>query len=294
MLPYPNQNQEIRPAAPDDLLRGLLALPFARSCPLGTGDTAGSVAREGEYALIGSGRGKLTVTAHNQYFLLSSGQAVLLRAAGSYTLQGVSDCSAFVVHLQGELAERLLAGLLQEDAAFFPKGGALVREAVLALLVLGEESGAVSGALASSHGYSLLVRLRSLPAGEQGEEAAVSPLVENAIAIIQEDFPFLEGLDDLAGRLEVSKAHLIRTFSRQTGISPARYIVRVRVEYAKLLLLDEDASITYVAEASGFANANYFAKVFRRETGMSPSEYLAAAPKKQEHPQMPQNRRLPW
>ena len=119
-------------------------------------------------------------------------------------------------------------------------------------------------------------------------------MVESAIAIIQEDFPFLEGLDDLAGRLEVSKAHLIRTFSRQTGISPARYIVRVRVEYAKLLLLDEDASITYVAEASGFANANYFAKVFRRETGMSPSEYLAAAPKKQEHPQMPQNRRLPW
>ena len=99
---------------------------------------------------------------------------------------------------------------------------------------------------------------------------------------------------ELAQRLEVSKAHLIRTFSRQTGISPARYIVRVRVEYAKLLLLDEDASITYVAEASGFANANYFAKVFRRETGMSPSEYLAAAPKKQEHPQMPQNRRLPW
>ncbi len=293
-MPPRLEKRTIQPTAPDETVRGLLALPFARSCPLGTGDTAGGVAREGEYALIGSGRGKLTVTAHNQYFLLSSGQAVLLRAAGSYTLQGVSDCSAFVVHLQGELAERLLAGLLQEDAAFFPKGGALVREAVLALLVLGEESGAVSGALASSHGYSLLVRLRSLPAGEQGEEAAVSPLVESAIAIIQEDFPFLEGLDDLAGRLEVSKAHLIRTFSRQTGISPARYIVRVRVEYAKLLLLDEDASITYVAEASGFANANYFAKVFRRETGMSPSEYLAAAPKKQEHPQMPQNRRLPW
>ncbi len=30
-----------------------------------------------------------------------------------------------------------------------------------------------------------------------------------------------------------------------------------------------------MAEASGFANANYFAKVFRRETGLSPSEYLA-------------------
>lgn len=293
MPPYPNQNLEIRPAAPDHLLRGLLALPFARCCPLGTGDTAGGTVREGEYALIASGRGKLTVTAHNQYFLLSAGQTVALRAVGSYTLQAVSDSTAFVCHLQGELADRLLAGLLREDAAFFPGGGAMVRETVLALHVLEEEGGAVSGALASSYGYSLLARLRSLPAGEPGENTAVSPLVESAIAIIQEDFPFLEGLDDLAGRLEVSKAHLIRTFSRQTGISPARYIVRVRVEYAKLLLLDEDASITYVAEASGFANANYFAKVFRRETGMSPSEYLAAAPRKKA-PQSLQNRRLPW
>ena len=85
-------------------------------------------------------------------------------------------------------------------------------------------------------------------------------------------------MDDLAGRLEISKAHLIRTFTRETGISPARYITRVRIEYAKLLLRDQDASVTYVAEASGFANANYFAKVFRRETGLSPSEYLEGAP----------------
>ena len=53
MLPYPNQNQEIRPAAPDDLLRGLLALPFARSCPLGTGDTAGG----GVQIILVDGRG---------------------------------------------------------------------------------------------------------------------------------------------------------------------------------------------------------------------------------------------
>ena len=113
--------------------------------------------------------------------------------------------------------------------------------------------------------------------------------MEGAIAIIQEDFPYLEGLDDLAGRLEVSKAHLIRSFVRETGISPARYITRVRIEYAKLLLRGEDASITYVAEASGFANANYFAKVFRRETGMSPSEYLESAPQREHRPRPPKN-----
>ena len=62
------------------------------------------------------------------------------------------------------------------------------------------------------------------------------------------------------------------------GVSPGKYITRVRIEYAKLLLRAPDTTIGYVAEASGFANANYFAKVFRRETGLSPSEYLESAP----------------
>ena len=83
-------------------------------------------------------------------------------------------------------------------------------------------------------------------------------------------------------------------FTRETGISPAKYITRVRVEYAKLLLQDEDTSIIYVAEASGFANANYFAKVFRRETGMSPSEYLESLPQRTGHRERRQDRHPVW
>ena len=148
--------------------------------------------------------------------------------------------------------------------------------------------------MAASYAYSLLRNRRRGPGRAAGEVAAVSHLVEGAIAIIQEDFPYLEGLDDLAGRLEISKAHLIRTFTRETGISPAKYITRVRVEYAKLLLQDEDTSIIYVAEASGFANANYFAKVFRRETGMSPSEYLESLPQRTGHRERRQDRHPVW
>ena len=89
-----NQTVEIRPATPDDAIRELLTLSWAQICPVSTGDSAGGCAREGEYAVIAAVKGKLTVTAHSQYALLSAGQAILLHAAGSYTLQGVSDSVA--------------------------------------------------------------------------------------------------------------------------------------------------------------------------------------------------------
>lgn len=195
-------------------------------------------------------------------------------------MQSVGDSVCMMVRLQGELPGRLLEGRLIDGTAFFPRGGAAVREAVLSLSVLEDEGAPVSGTSASAYAYTMLTNLLSGPSVmEGGEEGNLSPLVETAVGIIQEEFPFLEGLDELAQRLEVSKAHLIRTFTKKTGVSPGRYITHLRVEYAKLLLRGEDPSITYVAEASGFANANYFAKVFRRETGMSPSEYVESVPR---------------
>ena len=276
-----NEIREIRPAAPDGTIRRLLALTSASILPLEAGTQHAGPGGEGEFQLFAALRGSCTAGSHKQYALLKQGQALAIREAGPCSVQAISQCLCAAVRLQGELAERLLAGRMTDGAVIFSAGAAAVREAVLALAVREEEAPSVSGELASSYAYSLLLRLHSSPA-ELESGPALSPLVESAIAIIQEEFPFLEGLDELAQRLEVSKAHLGRSFAQSTGISPGKYITRVRVEYAKLLLQNRDASITYAAEASGFANANYFAKVFRKETGMSPSEYIEGAARRTE------------
>jgi AraC-like DNA-binding protein len=233
--------------------------------------------------MIAAVRGNLSVATHGKYVVLQPGQVLVLHEPGAYTVQAVADCLCMEVQVQGELADRLLLDLLEDDSVVFSRSASAVRETVMTLSVLEDEHPPVSGDTASAYAYSLLIKLREDHMRQQEEEDHLPPLVESAIAIIQEEFPFLEGLDELAERLEVSKAHLIRTFTKKTGISPGKYITRVRIEYAKLLLQDEDASISYVAESSGFANANYFAKVFRRETGMSPTEYLETMPNRKEH-----------
>jgi AraC-like DNA-binding protein len=51
------------------------------------------------------------------------------------------------------------------------------------------------------------------------------------------------------------------------------YLRRYRVRQAKAFLEQGDMLITEVALAVGFADSNYFARVFRREVGVSPRAY---------------------
>ena len=52
------------------------------------------------------------------------------------------------------------------------------------------------------------------------------------------------------------------------------YLQKIRINHAQeLLWLGKE--VQFVAEATGFSNANYFSKVFRKEVGMSPSDYRA-------------------
>jgi len=56
-------------------------------------------------------------------------------------------------------------------------------------------------------------------------------------------------------------------------MTPNRYLVTRKVEYAKKLLLSKELSVTAVAELCGFSDVYYFSKVFRKETGIAPSLY---------------------
>lgn len=294
MIPDPAKAREVRPAPPEAVLEGLLTLPSARVLPLPSGGSHSGYAGDLCCCVVAAVQGTVTVATYARNDVLSPGQALALWQCGDFTVQSVGESVCMLVQLRGELPGRLLTGRLIDSAAFFPRGAAAVREAVLSLAVLEEEGAPVSGMDASAYAYTMLTHLLSGPtAADLGAEEPLSPLVEAAVGIIQAEFPFLEGVDELAQRLEVSKAHLIRTFNRKTGISPGRYITHLRIEYAKLLLRGEDPSITYVAEASGFANANYFAKVFRRETGMSPTEYMESLPR-QDRKQPPKRDPFLW
>ena len=103
-------------------------------------------------------------------------------------------------------------------------------------------------------------------------------LAMQAKRLIEDEYPYLDGVEDLADRIAVSKCHLIRLFTREFGISPGQYLIKVRINAARQYLLEREHSVEMIAGLVGFSNGNYFCKVFRRLNGISPGEFRRTHP----------------
>ena len=80
-------------------------------------------------------------------------------------------------------------------------------------------------------------------------------------------------LDYLSSFANISKYHLAREFKRYTGFPPNEYLLRIRLQQAKLLLKNTSSPIKIVGELVGIANESYFARLFKKRIGMTPGEY---------------------
>lgn len=81
------------------------------------------------------------------------------------------------------------------------------------------------------------------------------------------------GLQELAMEMGVSYTAFNTIFKEQTGMSPVRYLGRMRLQRSKYKLLKTDLSIKHIATDCGFASTEYFCNFFRKETGMTPSDF---------------------
>lgn len=76
----------------------------------------------------------------------------------------------------------------------------------------------------------------------------------------------------IAGLVGLSVRQLERLFSKYLQTTPKVYYTKLRLDYARSLLLQTNMRIIEVALAAGFNSQTHFAKVYRRYTGKSPHQ----------------------
>lgn len=77
----------------------------------------------------------------------------------------------------------------------------------------------------------------------------------------------------IAEEFHYSYSRFRHLFSEHFGVSAQEYLVRTRLEQAKMLLGHTDLSITEIAYRTGFSTSSNFTKSFRKHYGISPKEY---------------------
>lgn len=77
----------------------------------------------------------------------------------------------------------------------------------------------------------------------------------------------------LASWLGITPDHLARSFRRATGTTPMARLLALRLDRAQALLADGELPVAGVAAAVGFADPDYFCRVFRRRFGAPPGAW---------------------
>ena len=77
----------------------------------------------------------------------------------------------------------------------------------------------------------------------------------------------------LARAAAMSERNFARCFTDEVGVTPARYVERVRVETARRLLEDTDEGVEAIAAAAGFGTAETMRRTFLRLLRTNPTEY---------------------
>jgi transcriptional regulator GlxA family with amidase domain len=80
-------------------------------------------------------------------------------------------------------------------------------------------------------------------------------------------------VESLAARARLSPRHFARAFQAETGVTPGRYVDRVRLEHARRLLEDSADGVEEISRASGYGTPEAMRRAFVKALGTAPAEY---------------------
>ncbi len=118
-----------------------------------------------------------------------------------------------------------------------------------------------------------VMRLQNLHVQNE-KNNTTSKLLHEVISYIKTNITSDIHLKDLCSLAGMSKSAFYATFTNEYGISPKQLIIRERLTFAKELLRNEHLSIKEVCYASGFADPNYFIRIFKKVEGVTPGEMM--------------------
>ncbi|MEM9703675.1 MAG: AraC family transcriptional regulator, partial [Planctomycetota bacterium] len=96
---------------------------------------------------------------------------------------------------------------------------------------------------------------------------------ETAIRHIGDNYRQSISIEELAALSHLSVSQFKRVFKDLFGISPHRYLTRVRLQAVRRLLLETTKTVDVIAAETGFFDASHLTRNFKKEVEMTPHAF---------------------
>ena len=106
---------------------------------------------------------------------------------------------------------------------------------------------------------------------EKNETERVS--LSRSVRFINENYATQIKITSLAHMENMCMTAYNMAFKKQMGMSPTKYIIKLRINNAKELLRTTNLIIREIGVICGYVDVAFFRKTFKKEVGISPSEY---------------------
>ena len=103
-------------------------------------------------------------------------------------------------------------------------------------------------------------------------------VVEQILGYSEDHYSEKVSLDRIAENMYLSPFYISKIFKSETGDTPIRHLINIRLEKAREILRKEkDRSIQEVAACVGYDDAYHFSKLYKKHFGVSPSQTRRSA-----------------
>lgn len=97
--------------------------------------------------------------------------------------------------------------------------------------------------------------------------------IRQAKKYINENYNKSINLEEISSIIGFNPAYFSSMFKKETGENFMDYVIKIRIQNAKHLLLQTNLSVEDIAEAVGYSDTKYFTKLFKKITKLNPTEF---------------------
>jgi AraC-like DNA-binding protein len=126
---------------------------------------------------------------------------------------------------------------------------------------------------ASAKAYEFMMELYRFIRNMEKPSKDLPIQIAKSLSYIQSHYYNPITLNDIASVSGYSRYYFLKQFREELNMTPIQYLTKIRVQEAADLLLSTTWSIKDISDRVGYANSNYFNKVFRKVTGVSAGKF---------------------